>query len=86
VLSVKTRVVKNRVAMALRMASQSLHRSQSFLGDYYRRMRAKLGSPKPSPPQLTNWHGLSSTYFRHGKLMTNPFSRNTSRNTVIALS
>jgi transposase len=46
VLSVKTRVVKNRVAMALRMASQSLHRSQSFLGDYYRRMRAKLGTPK----------------------------------------
>lgn len=45
-LSVKTRVVKNRVAMALRMASQSLHRSQSFLGDYYRRMRAKLGTPK----------------------------------------
>ena len=46
VLSVQTRVVKNRAAMALRMASQSLHRSQSFLGDYYRRMRAKLGTPK----------------------------------------
>jgi transposase len=46
VLSVRTRVVKNRVAMALRMASQSLHRSHSFLGDYYRRMRAKLGTPK----------------------------------------
>jgi transposase len=46
VLSVQTRVVKNRVAAALRMASQSLHRSQSFLGDYYRRMRAKLGTPK----------------------------------------
>jgi len=46
VLSVKTRVVKNRAAMALRMASQSLHRSQSFLGDYYRRMRAKMGAPK----------------------------------------
>jgi transposase len=46
VLSVQTRVVKNRVAMALRMAAQSLHRSQSFLGEYYRRMRAKLGTPK----------------------------------------
>ena len=33
-------------AMALRIASQSLHRSQSFLGDYYRRMRAKMGTPK----------------------------------------
>lgn len=46
VLSVRTRVVNNRAAMALRMAAQSLHRSQSYLGQYYRRMRAKLGTPK----------------------------------------
>jgi transposase len=46
VLSVKTRKVKNRAATALRMAAQSLHRSQSFLGHFYRRMRAKLGAPK----------------------------------------
>lgn len=46
VLSVKTRKVKNRAAMALRMAAQSLHRSQSYLGHFYRRMRAKLGAPK----------------------------------------
>jgi transposase len=46
VLSVQTRVVKNRAASALRLASQSLHRSQSFLGDYFRRMRAKMGTPK----------------------------------------
>lgn len=46
ILSVQTRVVKNRAAMALRLASQSLHRSRSFLGDYYRRMRAKMGTPK----------------------------------------
>lgn len=46
VLSVQTRIVKNRVAIALRLASQSLHRSQSFLGNYYRRMRAKMGTPK----------------------------------------
>lgn len=46
ILSVQTRVVKNRAAMALRMAAQSLHRSQSYLGNYYRRMRAKLGTPK----------------------------------------
>jgi len=46
VLFVKTRVVKNRAAMALRMAAQSLHRSHSSLGQYYRRMRAKLGTPK----------------------------------------
>jgi len=46
VLSVKTRKVKSRAATALRMAAQSLHRSQSFLGHFYRRMRTKLGAPK----------------------------------------
>jgi transposase len=46
VLSVKTRKVKNRAATALRMAALSVHRSQSFLGHFYRRMRAKLGAPK----------------------------------------
>jgi transposase len=46
VLSVKTRKVKNRAATALRMAAQALHRSQSYLGHFYRRMRAKLGAPK----------------------------------------
>ena len=45
-LSVKTRKVKNRAATALRMAAQALHRSQSYLGHFYRRMRAKLGAPK----------------------------------------
>ena len=28
------------------MAAQSLHHSDSYLGVYYRRMRAKLGAPK----------------------------------------
>ena len=46
VLSVKTRHVKHRVAQALRLAAQSLPRSQSVLGVYFRRMRAKLGAPK----------------------------------------
>jgi len=35
-----------RAATALRMAAQSLHHSKSALGDFYRRMRAKLGTPK----------------------------------------
>jgi len=46
ILSVKTRKVKNRAAAALRMAAQSLYRSQSYLGHYFRRIRAKLGAPK----------------------------------------
>jgi hypothetical protein len=28
------------------MAAQSLHHSKTALGDFYRRMRAKLGAPK----------------------------------------
>jgi len=46
VLSSKSRPTKNRAALALRMATQGLHRSQTFLGDYFRRMRARLGTPK----------------------------------------
>jgi transposase len=45
VLSVKTRRVNNRAALALRMAANALFRSQSSLGDFFRRMRAKLGAP-----------------------------------------
>ncbi len=39
-----TRKVNNRLATALRMAAQSLFRSQSALGDWFRRLRAKLGA------------------------------------------
>ena len=46
VLFVGTRKVKCRAALALRMAAQSLHHSKSAVGDFYRRMRAKLGAPK----------------------------------------
>lgn len=40
------RKTKNRAALVLRMAAQSLSRSQSALGAYYRRMRAKHGAEK----------------------------------------
>jgi transposase len=46
VLSVRTRHVKHRLAQALRLAAQSLFRSQTALGAYYRRMRTRLGTPK----------------------------------------
>jgi transposase len=46
VLWVGTRKVSCRAATALRMAAQSLHHGKSALGDFYRRMRAKLGAPK----------------------------------------
>jgi len=46
VLRSKTRKNKNRAARALRLAARNLRHSNSALGAYYRRMRAKLGAPK----------------------------------------
>jgi len=45
ILSVRTRHVVSRLSAALRMAAQSLHRSHSHLGDCFRRMRTRLGTP-----------------------------------------
>lgn len=42
----RTRKVRNRAAQALRVAAQSLHRSKTALGAFFRRMRARHGSPK----------------------------------------
>lgn len=44
-IGVATRKVANRLSTALRMAAQSLHRVESPLGDWFRRMKAKLGAP-----------------------------------------
>jgi transposase len=46
ILRAKTRSVNNRAATALRLAAQTLSRSSSWLGQSYRRMKAKLGAPK----------------------------------------
>ncbi len=46
VISAHTRTVKSRAAYALRMAAYSAGRSYSAIGDYFRRMRARLGTPK----------------------------------------
>ena len=44
VLSSKTRRVVNRATDALRMAASTLERSQSALGGFHRRMKARLGA------------------------------------------
>lgn len=46
IISSRTRLVKNRAAVALRLAAISLRRSDTALGQFFRRMRAKLGAPK----------------------------------------
>ena len=46
IISSKTGPASNRAAQALRMATQALYRSHSSLGDYFRRKRARLGTPQ----------------------------------------
>jgi len=46
VLSRVTRKTKSRAAVALRMAANSMHSDQSWLGNFFRRLRARLGPPK----------------------------------------
>jgi transposase len=45
ILSAKTRKSANRVNRALGLAAQALPRDTSYLGDYYRKMCARLGRP-----------------------------------------
>jgi transposase len=42
-LSAHTKPSANRAARALRLAAQGLHHAKNELGEFYRRMRAKLG-------------------------------------------
>lgn len=46
VLSSKTTPTANPAAQALRMAAYTLSNSKSYLGAFYRRLRARHGSPK----------------------------------------
>jgi transposase len=46
VLSSRTRPTKHRAALALRLAAQALHKSQTFLGEYFCRMKARIGPAK----------------------------------------
>jgi transposase len=46
ILSSRTRKTTSRVSHALRLAARTLHHSQSYLGVFYRRMRARLGAPE----------------------------------------
>ena len=45
-LYTKTRRVKNRAALALRLSAQCLNHAKSYLGEFFRRMKRKLGAPK----------------------------------------
>jgi transposase len=61
VLSTRMRKVENRVANALRIAAQTLHHSQSTPGEFFRRMRARLG---PAAAITAAAHKRASTGYR----------------------
>jgi transposase len=61
VKSSQTRHVVNRAANAFRIAAQSLSRSRSALGAFYRRLRAKLGGPKAITAAA---HKLARMFYR----------------------
>jgi transposase len=67
VISSKTRRGGNRAAAALRLAAQSLERSPSAMGAFYRRMKARLGAPQAITAAA---HRLARTIYamlRHGR-------------------
>jgi transposase len=61
VKSSKTRKTVNRVVDAFRMAAQSLAVSNTGLGGFYRRIRARLGSPKAITATA---HKLARIFYR----------------------
>ncbi len=67
VRSRRTRKTFNRVTQALRVAAQSLHKSKSWLGAYYRRIQARKG---PSKAITCTAHKLAVLIYRllkHGE-------------------
>jgi hypothetical protein len=63
----RTRRVANRAADALRVAAQTLHRSDSALGSYYRQMKARHGAGKATTATA---HKLARLFYRlmkHGE-------------------
>ena len=60
VLRSKPTIGNSRAALAFRMAAQSAGRSQTYLGHYYRRMRARLGA---SYANKATAHKLARIYY-----------------------
>ena len=63
----KTRKVQSRAAIALRIAPQSLHRSPTALGAFFRRMRARLGPAKAITATAQKLAELIYRMLKHGQ-------------------
>ena len=66
VLSSKSKPTANRAAGILRMAAQTLHRSQSALGAYYRRMAARIGKPQAVTATAHKLARIVYSMLKHG--------------------
>lgn len=60
ILSSRTRPTKSRASQALRLAAQTLARSQSHLGHFYRSIRIRLGAPQANTAAA---HKLARTIY-----------------------
>jgi len=68
VLSSHTRHVLNPVADALRLAAATLHKSQTALGAFYRRMRARLGAVSAITATAHKLARIIYRLLKHGEL------------------
>ena len=66
VKSSRTKPSANRAAAALRLAANSLHRSNSALGAFFRRMKAKMGTPAAITATAHKLSRLVYSVLRHG--------------------
>jgi transposase len=66
VVSRGTKPCANRVATALRLAASCLQRRQSALGAFFRRMKARLGTPKAITATAHKLARLLYTLLKHG--------------------
>jgi transposase len=66
VLSRGTKPSANRVATALRLAASCLHHSRSALGAFFRRMKARLGTPKAITATAHKLARFIYTMLKHG--------------------
>jgi transposase len=67
VLSRKVRPSANRAAVALRLAASCLHHSQSALGAFFRRLKARLGTPKAVVATAHKLARLVYRLLKHGE-------------------
>ena len=71
-LDSRTRQVVNRVADALRLAAQSVGRTETCLGIFYRRKQAHLGAPKATTATARKLACLIYHLLKHGQPYQEP--------------